>query len=57
MMKKEEENIPEVDESLLTEEQKQAMEAERKVPWGWLIFMGVVLTLIVACVIVVLCLK
>ena len=56
-MKKEEENIPEVDESLLTEEQKQAMEAERKIPWGWLIFMGVVLTLIVACVIVVLCLK
>lgn len=56
-MKKEEENIPEVDESLLTEEQKQIIEAERKTPWGWLIFMGVVLTLIVACVIVVLCLK
>ena len=56
-MKKEEENIPEVDESLLTEEQKAALEEEKKIPWGWIIFMGVVLTLIIACVIVVLALK
>lgn len=53
-MKKEHDPIPEIDESLLTEEQKAEMAKDRAFPLKWVIFTGIVLTLIIVCVIVIL---
>lgn len=47
------EEIPEIDESLLTPEQKAEMEKERRFPWKWAIFTGVILLLMIACIIVI----
>ena len=55
-MNEEENKNPEVDESLLTKEQKEAMEQDRKIPWKYILYLGILLTLIIACVIVILAL-
>ena len=51
MKKKEQLPEPEVDESVLTEEQKEGLHPP--FPWKWAIFVGVVLTLIVVCFLVI----
>ena len=56
-MKKETEPMPEIDESLLTPEQKEEMEKEQRVPWKFIIFTGVILTLMIACIIVIVALR
>ena len=48
-----EENKPEIDESLLTPEQKRLMH-EKTFNKKWAIFWGVILTLMLICVIVIL---
>ena len=53
---KEDKDFPEIDESLLTPEQKAEMEKEKAFPWKWAIFTGVILLLMVVCVIVIMCL-
>ena len=50
---KKEDDIPEIDESLLTPEQKAEMEKERAFPWKWAIFTGVILLLMIVCIIVI----
>ena len=52
-MKKEEEKEIDIDESLLTPEQREEMEKERRFPWKWLLFTGIILTLMVVCIIVI----
>ena len=51
-MKEEE---PKVDESLLTEGQKREL-SKRLFNWKWAVFWGVVGTLMIVCLIVILCL-
>ncbi len=50
---KKEDDIPQIDESLLTPEQKAEMEKESHFPWKWAIFTGVILLLMIACIIVI----
>lgn len=50
---KKEDDLPEIDESLLTPEQKAEMEKESRFPWKWAIFTGVILLLMIACIIVI----
>lgn len=45
-------DLPEIDESLLTEEQKAEMHS-RKISPGWIIFFSVMVVLIVACIVVI----
>lgn len=47
----EKESVPEIDYSLLTEEEKE--QVKTPIPWGWIIFFGVIVILIVVCVIVI----
>ena len=49
---KEKEPLPEIDESLLTKEQKEEL-AKKQFSWKYLIFPGVILVLMVACIIVI----
>ena len=55
MAKKDQEPIPEIDESLLTPAQKKEMHS-KQFGIGWYIFFGVMLTLIIACIIVIIAL-
>lgn len=50
---KKEDDIPEIDESLLTIEQKNELEKDKRFPWKWAIFTGVILLLMVVCIIVI----
>ncbi len=52
MSKKEKEDIPEIDETLLTPEQKAEMDTKH-LTRGWIIFFGVMFALILACIIVI----
>ena len=51
---KKEDDFPKIDESLLTPEQKAEMEKESHFPWKWLLFTGIILTLMIVCIVVIL---
>ena len=52
MKKKDQEPIPEIDESLLTPEQKEGLHRKPKIA-GYVIFFSVMAVLIAACIIVI----
>lgn len=53
---KQKDDEPKIDESLLTEEQKEELKS-KKVNVAFLIFIGVVLLLMIACIVVIFSLK
>lgn len=54
-MNKNKKEEPKIDESLLTPEDRQ--ELHPKFPLGWVIFFSIIVLLMVACIIVIVCLK
>lgn len=55
-MKKEQEPMPEIDESLLTEEQKAEMN-RKQFSWKYLLFPAIILVLMAVCVVVIVMLR
>lgn len=56
MKKPQEEKMPEIDESLLTPEQKEELSRKKRV-WPWLLFFFIIFALMAGCMIVIFSLR